>query len=187
MKAFIEENKNLISQIANNYNVNANIHPEDHIFQFLVTNPVFPSKKEAIDYYFKDGQKSAQILLDLITSFYPPADNPIKLLEFASGYGCVTRHLLNLQANLSITACDIHEEAITFIENTLNHSSILSHPEPEHLKLETSTYDIVFCLSFLIQLGFVGFKHCIVLFHLVVYSFSPPMGIKVKNTLDFQI
>lgn len=148
MKAFIEENKNLISQIANNYNVNANIHPEDHIFQFLVTNPVFPSKKEAIDYYFKDGQKSAQILLDLITSFYPPADNPIKLLEFASGYGCVTRHLLNLQANLSITACDIHEEAITFIENTLNHSSILSHPEPEHLKLETSTYDIVFCLSF---------------------------------------
>ncbi|HGH7183323.1 class I SAM-dependent methyltransferase [Bacillus cereus] len=148
MKEFIEENKNLISQIAHNYNVNANIHPEDHIFQFLVTNPVFPSKKEAIDYYFNDGQNSAQILLDLITSFYPPTDNPIKLLEFASGYGCVTRHLLNLQANLNITACDIHEKAITFIENTLNHSSILSHPEPEHLKLAASTYDIVFCLSF---------------------------------------
>ncbi|EOP61772.1 hypothetical protein IKQ_05674 [Bacillus cereus VDM053] len=69
MKKFIEENKDLISQIANTYNVNANVHPEDHIFQFLVTNPVFPSKKEAIDYYFKDGKNSAEILLDLITSF----------------------------------------------------------------------------------------------------------------------
>ena len=86
MKDFIEEHKDLISQIAHSYNVNASIHPEDHIFQFIVTNPVFPSK-EAIDYYFKDGQNSAQILLNLITSLYPPTGNPIKLLEFASGYG----------------------------------------------------------------------------------------------------
>ena len=141
-------------------------------------------QKEAIDYYFKDGQNSAQILLNLITSLYPPTGNPIKLLEFASGYGCVTRHLLNLQANLSITACDIHEEAISFIENKLNNSSILSHPEPEQLKLDSSTYDIVFVYPFslicLIQLGFVGCKHCITLFHLVVYSFSQPMAIKAK-------
>ncbi len=82
-----------------------------------------------------------------MTSFYPPVDTPIKLLEFASGYGCVTRHLLNLQTNLHITTCDIHEEAISFIERTLNISSILSHPEPEQVKL-SSTYDIVFCLSF---------------------------------------
>ena len=106
-------------------------------------------QKEAIDYYFKDGQNSAQILLNLITSLYPPTGNPIKLLEFASGYGRVTRHLLNLQANLSITACDIHEEAISFIENKLNNSSILSHPEPEQLKLDSSTYDIVFVYPFL--------------------------------------
>ena len=141
-------------------------------------------QKEAIDYYFKDGQNSAQILLNLITSLYPPTANPIQLLEFASGYGCVTRHLLNLQTNLSITTCDIHEEAISFIENKLNTSSILSHPEPEQLKLDSSTYDIVFVYPFslicLIQLGFVGCKHCITLFHLVVYSFSQPMAIKAK-------
>lgn len=148
MKEFIEANKDLISQMAHNYNVNASIHLEDHIFQFLVTNPVFPSKKEAIDYYFKDGRKSAETLLDLITSFSSPIDNPIQLLEFASGYGCITRHLLKLQTNLSITTCDIHEEAITFIESTLNTASILSHPEPEQVKLASSTYDIVFCLSF---------------------------------------
>lgn len=191
MKEFIEANKDLLSQFAHKYNVNASIHPEDHIFQFLVTNPVFPSKKEAIDYYFQDGRKSAETLLDLITSFYPPIDTPIKVLEFASGYGCVTRHLLNPQTNLSITTCDIHEEAITFIENTLNTSSILSHPEPEQVKLASSTYDIVFCLSFflicLIQLGFVGFKHCIMLFLLKAYSFSQLMVIKVKSTSAFQI
>lgn len=191
MKEFIEANKHLISQIAQKYNVSANIHPEDHIFQFLVTNPVFPSKKEAIDYYFKDGRKSAETLLDLITSFYPPVDTPIQLLEFASGYGCVTRHLLNQQTNLSITTCDIHEEAITFIENTLHTSSLLSHPEPEQVKLASSTYDIVFCLSFflicLIQLGFVGFKHCITLFPLTDYSFSQLMDIKVKSTSVFPL
>lgn len=190
MKEFIEANKDLISQIAQNYNVNASIHPEDHIFQFLVTNPVFPSKKEAIDYYFKDGRKSAETLLDLTTSFYPPVDTPIKLLEFASGYGCVTRHLLNLQTNLRITACDIHEEAITFLERTLHTSSILSHPEPEQIKL-SSTYNIVFGLSFflicLIQLGFVGFRHCITQFPLAAYSFSQLMDIKVKSTSAFPL
>ena len=46
LKDFIEEHKDLISQIAHSYNVNASIHPEDHIFQFIVTNPVFPSKKK---------------------------------------------------------------------------------------------------------------------------------------------
>ena len=154
------------------------------IISFSSLSLIPSSHQKAIDYYFKDGQNSAQILLNLITSLYPPTGNPIKLLEFASGYGCVTRHLLNLQANLSITACDIHEEAISFIENKLNNSSILSHPEPEQLKLDSSTYDIVFVYPFslicLIQLGFVGCKHCITLFHLVVYSFSQPMVSKQK-------
>ena len=92
--------------------------------------------------------------------------------------------------NLSITTCDIHEEAITFIENTLHTSSLLSHPEPEQVKLDSSTYDIVFVYPFflicLIQLGFVGFRHCITLFPGGLFIFTTH-GYQSKSTSAFPL
>ena len=92
--------------------------------------------------------------------------------------------------NLSITTCDIHEEAITFIENTLHTSSLLSHPEPEQVKLDSSTYDIVFVYPFSHMPDTTWFRWLQTLYNavsLAAYSFSQLMDIKVKSTSAFPL
>lgn len=125
------------------------VHPQDHIFQFLVENPVFSSVDKAVKYYFRDGQQSARMLGHLLFSEMMLARGPeTSLLEFASGYGCVTRHLAGALSPINIVACDIHQAACDFIEHTLATHAILSSTRPEDLALESGSYDVVFALSF---------------------------------------
>lgn len=128
------------------YNVNHNIHDADFIFEFLMENPCFLSKEDAINYYFMDGQESAKKLAQYIDGFHYENES-LDLLEFASGYGCVTRHLNNVLNNINVTSCDIHNEAIDFLASKLNVSTILSHSIPESFATEEK-YDVIFALSF---------------------------------------
>lgn len=129
------------------WNVNPEIHPEDFIFKFLYDNPSFRSKEEAIEYYFNDGAKSAQQLGTILTDICKYNDNNIDLLEFASGFGCVTRHIKKTIPFCNSTACDIHEKAIGFIENKLGAKAVLSKSDPRQFRLKQK-YDVVFALSF---------------------------------------
>jgi hypothetical protein len=124
------------------------IHPDDFIFHFLLNHPSLQQKKEAVDYYFDDGARSAKKLSDLIYSDLKfQRGIQLKMLEFASGYGCVTRHLSRELSDVMITSCDIHEEAMDFIKTKLKTETILSEAVPEKLKLNAE-YDMVFALSF---------------------------------------
>lgn len=139
------------------HNVISDVHPNDFIFKFLIENTSFDDASGAIRYYFDDGSRSAEKLTSLITDFFEPEDSSIQLLEFASGYGCVTRHLSNYLPNVSIASCDIHEEAINFIESEIGIPAILSHSLPE--KLETPNhYDVIFALSFFSHMPIVTWK-----------------------------
>ena len=48
------------------YSVCDAIHPEDHIFNFLITHPVFTSDAARVEYYFRDG---APIRLDNFANY----------------------------------------------------------------------------------------------------------------------
>ena len=125
------------------------VHPQDHIFRFLIENPVFSSLDKAVKYYFQDGQQSARMLGHLLFTEMELARSPeTTLLEFASGYGCVTRHLAGALSPVNIVACDIHGAACDFIERTLATNAILSSARPEDLAIESGSYDAVFALSF---------------------------------------
>ena len=69
------------------------------------------------------------------------------LLEFASGYGCVTRHLSRVNPELDIVACDIHPEAISFLKTELRAETLLSRSVPEEFAVPRK-FDAVFALSF---------------------------------------
>jgi len=133
---------------AGRHRVSADVHPEDHIFRFLIENRSFASQTDAVDYYFDDGARSFGKLLDVLTKTCRLAANePIRILEFASGYGCVTRHAKNAATRHAITACDIHPEAVRFVQEKLQNPAVLSHRLPESLEL-AANYDVVFALSF---------------------------------------
>jgi hypothetical protein len=142
-----EDEIELCHQIAAEYNVNPDIHDEDFIFNFLTDN-IFKQTSEAILNYFKDGSNSAEILKNILYKDIGFQENKnFTLLEFASGYGCVTRHLAKKIPNVEITACDIHIQAMDFIRVRMLDNIVLSHSVPEEVFFPKK-YDIIFALSF---------------------------------------
>ncbi len=69
------------------------------------------------------------------------------MLEFASGYGCVTRHLRDALPKAKITACDIHDQALAFISGEMGVPVVPSCHDPKLFQLDRQ-FDIVFALSF---------------------------------------
>ncbi len=127
--------------------VTAEVHADDHIFNWLLSNPVFDSQDSAIRYYFNDGKRSAEKLADLVKRFPTTSATP-RLLEFASGYGCVSRHLVKAMPQVEITSCDIHAEAMAFLNSHVPDTlQLQSQHRPENFQVAPE-YDYVFALSF---------------------------------------
>jgi SAM-dependent methyltransferase len=141
--------KDDILRYADETGVASDIHPDDLIFRFVVEYPGFLTNEQAVKYYFHDGANSAKKLGNLLFSrlgVKRSADT--SLLEFASGYGCVTRHLSRELAPAKIISCDIHGAACTFIESAIGVETIRSATKPEDLEIENGSFDVVFALSF---------------------------------------
>jgi len=132
-------------EAAQRHNVESACHAEDFIYAYVVKHPGFANIRSAVDYYFDDGARSAAKLGEIVDKL-PLQQRPVHMLEFASGYGCVTRHLRN-NPNLSLVACDIHEQAIDFLRTKLGVRSMMSAHVPEDLAIEDK-FDVVFALSF---------------------------------------
>ncbi|OGW46084.1 MAG: hypothetical protein A2Y66_00495 [Nitrospirae bacterium RBG_13_41_22] len=144
----VQEVAGICADEAAKYNVVPYIHPEDFIFHFLIENPCFNNDRDAaVKYYFQDGFKSAQKLRGLLSDFCGSSKSRIQLLEFASGYGCVTRHFSNVFPEVDVTSCDIHVKAVNFIKDVIGKSAILSDAVPEKL-ITPEKYDVIFALSF---------------------------------------
>ena len=85
---------------------------------------------------------------------------PIALLEFVSGFGCVTRHLKHVLPTSTIAAWDIHPEAIRFLRERLETDAIQSNAVPEWLNVRRK-FDVVFALSFFSHMPKTTFARCL--------------------------
>ena len=136
-----------IKEWASRLAVLPDIHADDYIFQFLATHPAFASIDEAIQRYFETGRTSARRFDELVSQFHPPSERPIDVLEFASGYGCVSRHLKSLGSKYAVVSCDIHHAAVDFLKERLGLRTALSASNPDQLDLG-QRFGVVFALSF---------------------------------------
>jgi len=134
-------------QYARETGVRAEVHSKDYIYQFLVENKVFNTKEDAVRYYFYDGQKSAETLEKLLFSQFGLKKDNTSILEFASGYGCVTRHLVKVVSPDQLFCSDIHPEANEFLSHTFGVRTIQSTIKPQDYPSDR-TFDAVFALSF---------------------------------------
>jgi len=121
------------------------IDPHDWIFWFIYNHPGIANKTDAFDLYFSGGADCAGKLRTLIAEQRPIEG--LRLLEFAAGYGRVTRHLGKTLPGAEILACDIHSEAVDFLQDTIKVSAKGSHEVPELFNLN-QRFDVVFALSF---------------------------------------
>jgi SAM-dependent methyltransferase len=140
-----EEAKTACQAAALRYGVSGAVHPSDWIFWFLYNLAIFPSKLAAIETYFADGSDCARKLRSLIEEQRPIAG--ARILEFAAGYGRVTRHLRKVVPEAEVLACDIHPDAVTFVREELSTSTVSSAKLPEEFDLG-QRFDVVFILSF---------------------------------------
>jgi hypothetical protein len=73
------------------------VHPDDFIFEYIAGHPGFSDPREAVSYYFNDGRHSAHQLREILSNDLGIAPSTaLSLVEFASGYCCVTRHLAKI-------------------------------------------------------------------------------------------
>jgi SAM-dependent methyltransferase len=129
---------------ASRLNVSMKVHPLDFIYRFLVSHP---DLEDPLRYYLEDGRTSAELLRQLLKEQTPwLLDRPFDLLEFASGYGMVSRHLVNTLPNAALVASDLHPQAVEFIQHTLGIRAQRSTSIPAQLRLGQQ-FDVVFVLS----------------------------------------
>jgi SAM-dependent methyltransferase len=133
---------------ASKWKVSAAIHPQDFIFHFIFKHPAFSNMDDAVRYYFDDARRSAELLKSILENDLSVNLTERKeMLEFASGYGAVTRHLRAVLPAFDITSSDIHPDANDFITKELSCKSIQSSSVPECFDAG-GEYDLVFALSF---------------------------------------
>jgi hypothetical protein len=135
-----EENEALARRLR----VSPRVHPDDFIYQFVANHPAVD---DPLEYYLSDGRRSAERLCKVLDDNSSFAESSFDLLEFASGYGCVSRHLPRVLPGANVVASDIHPQAIAFLRDELSLPVALSNSDPERLELGAQ-FDVVFALSF---------------------------------------
>lgn len=117
-----------------------NIHKDDLLFQYMQNR----HGDAAEERYLKGGAIDAALVVDAAKRIL--RHEPTKVLEFASGYGRVTRHLKKLLPRATVIASDIHSDACDFIETQFDVSTYISSYDPDAVEIG-SGYDFIFVLS----------------------------------------
>lgn len=166
--------RELVRTYAERFAVSDAVHPDDHIFNFLINHRGFVSDERRVRYYFRDGRESAEKLKGILARNLPKGK--VKLFEFASGYGCVSRHLVG-NKSIDHIACDIHPKAIEFLRSQIGAKAIQSASIPEEMR-GRGTYDAVFALSFFSHMPITTWSRWLVR----LYDHVRPGGILIFTT-----
>jgi SAM-dependent methyltransferase len=139
----------LPEELVRDYSVVTDIHPDDMMWRFISRHRNCPTLESAVRRYFDSGAESAHKFDQIVRSHVgrKAAAGELTVLEFASGYGMVTRHMAELSIHARLVACDIHPQAVSFVRDRIHVEAIGSHPVPEDLHFPDG-YDVVFALSF---------------------------------------
>lgn len=119
------------------------ISPHDMLLDFFVRS-FGGDRGRAVSAYFESANSCAKRFANLCSDIGP---SPRSVLEFASGYGRVSRLARKIMPGTEWTCSDIHPEAVKFIASRLGLPAFLSAKEPSEFRADR-TFQIVFALSF---------------------------------------
>ena len=147
--SFNEEGTNTIHKFLEQYNVspdlNTNISKNDIMFKYLLYN--HNSVNEAIYHYLQTGFNSLNVIEKLVNQKTRGFDKINSFLDFASGYGRVTRFLITKIAPEKISVSEIKEQAVRFQKEQFGVNGFLSSFIPEKFNPDRK-FDFIFVGSF---------------------------------------
>ena len=123
--------------------VNCEVSPQDDIFRFFAGHP---TSVNPLRDYFADGWRTLSELMLLLESVQRPLLGAGSFLEFASGHGRFTRHLVKALGAERVTVSDVVPDAVAFARDTLGVAGFLSAARPEDVAWPRR-YGVVFVLS----------------------------------------
>ncbi len=123
--------------------LNCEIARADDIFRFFEGHP---SSTNPLRDYFADGWRTLSELMTLLEAVDRPLLKTQRFMEFASGHGRFTRHLVKALGADRVTVSDVVPDAMAFAQRTFGVRGVLSSTVPESLVWDQQ-YEVVFVLS----------------------------------------
>lgn len=132
-----ENNKEIIYKILKAYkidisSINTSVSKSDLMFHYWLLN--CPSIGDAIYGYFNSGIKNTLLLKKIFEQYHLDLKN-IKVLDFASGHGRVTRFLVNHLNEKNFWISDIKQSAIDFQRNEFKVNTLISGKTPSEFNI----------------------------------------------------
>jgi len=123
------------------YGLTSELHPEDELLRHIHKKwgTVAGTK------YFQGGRTDALKIKQQIQLLRHPKES-LKIMDFAAGFGRITRHLTPLMPEHQVMASDIHSNACEFLQETLNIPAFVSSTDPSELSIGKD-YDVIFVMS----------------------------------------
>jgi SAM-dependent methyltransferase len=133
----------LVGSFSNIMGLECRISTQDDIFGFFRGHP---SSLNPLRDYFADGWRTLSELMLLLEAVDKPLLRTASVLEFASGHGRFTRHLVKALGAERVTVSDIVIDAVDFSKQTFGVKGFASASVPEQVRWPQQ-YELVFVLS----------------------------------------
>src|SRR5262249_41626784 len=124
--------------------LNTNIHPNDQMFTFVASDR--RSEALARSAYLTSGAQQLNIVEQLVQWKFGSFDNLPSLLDFAGGYGRLTRFLVHKMSPDRIWVSDIQADAVAFQQAEFGVHGFVSTADPADLVCDR-TFDCIFVAS----------------------------------------
>lgn len=132
------------------------IHPSDEMYLYERSIP-FRSREAAAIGYFATGHQIHQTVREIVEWRFGGFTAVRGFLDFASGYGRLTRFLVGALPAPRVTVAEIDSSAVRFQEDAFGVAGLVSHADPGRLRLSAS-FDVVFAASFFSHLPASSFE-----------------------------
>lgn len=137
------ESHSLAGSFNNMMGLDCSISPQDDIFGFFVGHP---SSRNPLRDYLADGWRTLSELMLLLEAVDQPLLKTPRVLEFASGHGRFTRHLVKALGTERVVVSDVVPAAVEFSRSTFGVEGFMSASVPEQVQWP-QRYELVFVLS----------------------------------------
>ncbi len=117
------------------------IHPDDSMLRFFLERRHGHRARAVVD-YFRTGHSAARAIETLLQWWFGERRPSIRLLDFASGYGRMTRFLVQRQAPEPLWVSDLFPAAVEFQRQRFGVDGFVSSAEPAELACE-ETFDCI--------------------------------------------
>lgn len=139
IKAFV------LDQIESPDNFNVSINAEDEMFLYL-QQAFHGNRNRALVEYFMSGKEVLSRVASIINWKFQAFENVESFLDFACGYGRMTRYLVQEMPPEKIWVSDIYAEAVEYQKLQFGVNGIVSVTNPKDYPVERK-YDCIFVFS----------------------------------------